>query len=153
MPSNTIEPHGDTDSDPSEATVNATFMGMEGVWEGDKFYFNRRKEGYVDGKHFVEYVEPVKNLKRKGELDEAEVLLLKLVDATEAESKRAGRGVAPWYYQQLAIIYHRQGQPEKELAILKRYDRQEKSPGVKPAVLAKRLLKLEASQRNRKAPK
>lgn len=118
-------------------------MGMEGVWKDSKFYFNRRKEGYVDGKHFTEYVETVKELKRVGKLDEAVDLLLKLVDATEAESNKGVGGVAPWYYEQLAIIYRKQNRLESEISILKRYENQEKAPGVKPEILAARLLKAE----------
>ena len=41
--------------------------------------------GYVDGRHYTEYVKTVKQLKRDGRLDEAVALLLRLVDATEAE--------------------------------------------------------------------
>ena len=116
---------------------------MEGVWKDSKFYLNRRKEGYVNGKHFTEYVETVRQLKRAGKLDEAADLLLKLVDATEAESNKGVGGVAPWYYEQLAIIYRKQNRLGREILILKRYENQEKAPGVKPRVLSARLLKAE----------
>jgi hypothetical protein len=121
--------------------VNEKFIGMEGVWKDDKFYFNRRKEGYVDGKHFTEHVEAVKELKRKGKLDDVEALLLKLVEATEAESKKGVSGVAPWYYEQLAIIYRKQDRLESEISILERYENQRRAPGAKPGILAERLVK------------
>lgn len=132
----------------SEITMQGNVAGKEltsrvGVFEDGKLYINRRKEGYVNGRHFTEYVETVKKLKRTGKLDEAEALLLKLVDATEAESAAGAGGVAPWYYEQLAIIYRKQNKLESEISILRRYDTQEKAPGVKPGVLAERLLKAE----------
>ncbi len=74
---------------------------------------------------------------------EAIALLLELVDATENESKQAGPGwgVAPWYYEQLAILYRREGGCNDEVTILERYQAQPKAPGVGPAKLAERLLK------------
>ncbi len=83
--------------------------------------------GYVAGKHFTEYVDTVKALKREGELDEAERLLLRLVEATEAENRVEGYGVAPWYYEQLAIIYRKREDYGKEIAILERYVQQQNS--------------------------
>jgi hypothetical protein len=63
-----------------------------------------REAGLVDGTHFTDYVEHVKQLKLEKRHDEAIDLLLKLLDATEAESRATGEshGVAPWYYEQLA---------------------------------------------------
>jgi uncharacterized Fe-S cluster-containing MiaB family protein len=52
------------------------------------------KVGYVGGKHFTEYVEKVKTLKRNGENEKAIKLLLKLVSATEKESNKNQMGVA-----------------------------------------------------------
>jgi hypothetical protein len=96
----------------------------------------------VDGKHYTDYVEAVKSLKKEGKLDEAITLLLRLVAATEAESAVTGLGVAPWYYEQLAIIYHKQVLPLEERAILERYAGQPKAPGAMPAKLAKWLQSL-----------
>jgi hypothetical protein len=126
-------------------------VGIGGVWEDGKLYLNRRKEGYVNERHFTEYIETVKQLKRAGKLDEAEALLIKLVDATEAESNTGIGGVAPWYYEQLAIIYRKQNRLESEISILKRYENQEKAPGVKPGILSARLLKAEALVRKAKS--
>jgi hypothetical protein len=49
-----------------------------------------RKPGVLGGRHYTEYVEQVKGLKRAGRLDEAEKLLLKLVDAVEEEARVGG---------------------------------------------------------------
>jgi hypothetical protein len=95
--------------------------------------------GYVQDKHYTEYVDSVKALKRDGNLVDAEILLLKLVDATEAEARAMGGGVAPWYYEQLAIIYRKQKRHADEVSILERYETHEKGPGTGPDQLAHRL--------------
>ncbi len=95
--------------------------------------------GYVDGKHYTEHVETVKQLKRDGNYHDAATLLLRLVDATESEDAVERFGVAPWYYEQLAIIYRKQGEPDSERTVLRRFARQRHAPGAKPAKLMKRL--------------
>ena len=103
------------------------------------------KPGFVDGRHYATYAEEVLRLKRAGDLDGAEALLLRLVDATEAETSAWGEGWGvPWYYEQLAIIYRKKKKPADELAILERYERQAKAPGLVPDRLAKRLAGLRA---------
>lgn len=99
--------------------------------------------GYVDGKHCTEHVATVKQLKRDGNCDDAVTLLLRLVDATESEDAVEEWGVAPGYYEQLAIVYRRQADPDSERGILRRFARQRHAPGVKPARLMKRLKKLD----------
>jgi hypothetical protein len=81
----------------------------------------RQKPGYYRGKHYTEYVEDVKRLKREDKYDDAEHLLWALVAATEAEVGVGMRGVAPWYYEQLAIIYRKRKAYQSEIAILERY--------------------------------
>ena len=100
------------------------------------------KPGYVDGKHFTRYIDTVKELKRKGEYDRAINLLLKLVEATEDESRVEGFGVAPWYYEQLAIIYKKIRDKDNEIKILERFTKQKHAPGVTPGKLYERLNKL-----------
>jgi hypothetical protein len=99
------------------------------------------ERGFVDGRHYTTYVEDVRTLKRGNQLDAAIALLLKLVEATEAEAAANGWGVAPWYYEQLAIIYAKTKQVAAEVRILERYAAQQKAPGVGPLVLAERLAK------------
>ena len=103
--------------------------------------------GFVDGKHFTEHVDTVKRLKRDGRLDEAEELLLRLVAATEKEAGVDGHGVAPWYYEQVAIVRAKRGDVEGELEILQRYARQQHAPGAKPEKLLLRLRKTEVKLR------
>ena len=68
-------------------------------------------------------------MKREDRLEDAERLLLEECDRQERESKETGLGVAAWFYEQLAVIYARQGRYAEELAILERYGRQIKEPG------------------------
>lgn len=105
-----------------------------------------KRAGQVEGAYYTDCVERVKQLKREERYLEAIDLLMKLVDATEAESKVAGPGwgVAPWYYEQLAIIYRKQKRYSEEAAILERYGAQPKAPGVGPRKLAERLAKARA---------
>ena len=77
--------------------------------------------GYYNGRHFTTFVADVEALKKDNRFDDAEKLLLELVAATEAEDEIAKMGVAPWYYEQLAVVYRKQKDPAKEVAILERY--------------------------------
>jgi hypothetical protein len=103
------------------------------------------KAGLVNGKHYTEYVELVRQLKRQGKLDGAEALLLRLIAAVEQEAEAENWVVAPWYYEQLAIIYRKQKDETRELDILKRFASQthgEAHP------LLDRLRKIEAERRS-----
>ena len=102
--------------------------------------------GYVDGKHFTEHVDTVEALKREGRLDEAERLLLQLVAATEAENRVNWFGVAPWYYEQLAIIYRKQQDYEKEISILERYAYEQRNTANLPSIHLTLLQRLEKAK-------
>ena len=99
------------------------------------------RRGYVDGAHFTEHVTKINDLKRAQRTDDAIALLLKCVNATEAEDSRDRMGVAPWYYQQLAVLYRKEKRSADEVSILERYERQRKAPGSMPPQLATRLVK------------
>ena len=79
------------------------------------------KSGFYKGRHYTDYVDKVKELKRAGEYAEAVALLLQLIDAVEQEANVEGWAVAPWYYEQLAIIYHKQKVFDAEVSILERF--------------------------------
>lgn len=98
--------------------------------------------GNYRGKHYTEWVEKVKDLKRDGQLDEALTLLHGLVEAVEREATTKHWGVAPWYYEQIAIICRKQGDLTGEMAILQRYDSQPAAPGSTAPKLAARLRKV-----------
>ncbi|MCF6095420.1 HIRAN domain-containing protein [Thermovorax subterraneus] len=97
------------------------------------------KPGYYQGKYYTEYVDLVKQLKRAGEYEKAEKLLIALIEAVESESIEKDWAVAPWYYEQLAIIYRRQKNLTKELEILERFSKQKIGPGATPPQFFKRL--------------
>lgn len=103
-----------------------------------------RSEGFYNGRHYSDYVEEVRNLKRDGILAQAEKLLIDLIEAIECEARVMHWGVAPWYYSQLAIIYRKQNQTENEIAILQRFARQRHAPGAGPAKLLDRLKELQS---------
>lgn len=100
--------------------------------------------GRIRGRHYTDYVEDVKSFRRSNQDEPAERLLLELVDATEEESRIRGTGVAPWYYEQLAIIYRKRKDPSAEVAVLERYTSQPHAPGAGPTKLAERLMKARA---------
>ena len=99
--------------------------------------------GYYQGRHYTTYVWDVEELKRNGRLDEAERLLIELVKATEAEDKAERHGVAPWYYEQLAMIYRSRKEYKKEIAILERFAKKRHAPGVGVQRLTERLSRVQ----------
>ena len=92
---------------------------------------------------YVQIVGKVKALKNKGQNKKAIKLLLSAVELVEKESNYIGHdwGVAPWYYEQLAILYRKEKDYRNEVKILERYTRQVEAPGQGPQKLAKRLVK------------
>jgi hypothetical protein len=100
-----------------------------------------QEPGYINGRHYTTYVSDVENLKKNNKMEEAERLLLELVEATESESISKGWGVSPWYYEELAKIYRKQKIYTKEVAILERFAKQKHAAGVKPPRLLERLKK------------
>jgi hypothetical protein len=87
-------------------------------------------------------IESIKRAKREGRLADAENELLRELDRQETQARTNGWGVAPWYYEQLAIIYAKEKRYADEIAVLQRYDKQPKAPGAMPAQLRERLEKL-----------
>lgn len=77
------------------------------------------ERGMVNGLHYLELVEPIKQLKREGRLEEALVLCLAAIEG--AERARNGREPAPAYTEHAAIIYRKLGRREEEIAILQRW--------------------------------
>jgi hypothetical protein len=77
------------------------------------------KRGMVDGVHYLELIEPIKQLKREGRLDEALVLCYKAIEAAEGDA--GGREPAPWYTEQTAIVHRKLSQRDEEIAVLKRW--------------------------------
>ncbi|MHC6220495.1 hypothetical protein [Arthrobacter sp. MMS24-S77] len=96
----------------------------------------------VDGVHYLELVEPIKQLKREGRFEEALVLCYKAIEA--AEGNAGGREPAPWYTEQAAIVHRKLGQKNEELAVLKRWLARSPKAHRAGSSIAERLAKLEA---------
>lgn len=75
--------------------------------------------------------------------------LMGWMDSTEAEASANGWGVAPRPYLDLAKLYRKLKRIDDEIAVLERFDRQEKAPGVVPGQLADRLEKARALRAKR----
>jgi hypothetical protein len=100
------------------------------------------KRGMVDGFHYLELVEPIKQLKREGRNEEALVLRYKAIEGAEGD---AGRDApAPAYTEQAAIIHRKLGQKEEEIAVLKRWLARCPKAHRAGSSMAERLGKLEA---------
>lgn len=81
---------------------------------------------------------------------EEERNLFAYIEETEADAARNGWGVAPGWYERLAILYRKQKRYDDEVEILERYEAQPKAPGALPKKLAERLIKARAIRvRNR----
>ncbi len=103
-----------------------------------------RKLGYLNGRHYTEYVKTVEHLIEQKEFDEVESLLRKLIEVIEQESHVTDCGVAPWYYEKLAVLYRKQKRVEDEIDILEHFANQKHAPGEKPSRLIDRLKKLKS---------
>jgi hypothetical protein len=79
------------------------------------------KAGIVDGSHYLQTVEPIKQLKREGRLEEALALCYSAIEGAERAAKREKLDPAPWYTEQAAIIHRKLGQRDEEIAVLKRF--------------------------------
>lgn len=118
------------------------------------FRVKQLDDAKVDGAMYwaPDNVEGVKQLKREGRLDEAEALLRKLIGATEGEDEKLRWGVAPWYYEQLAIVLRKQQKYDEEIEVLERFARQRHAPGASVPKLLERLEKAKAKRKNRRKP-
>ena len=100
--------------------------------------------GSYRGRHFSSFVPEVERLKREGDLQGAERLLVTLIETTEAEDEATEAGVRPWYYEKLAVIYRERKDYASELAVLERFSRHRQAPGATPRLLLERLEKVRA---------
>jgi hypothetical protein len=94
----------------------------------------------VDGVHYLELVEPIKELKRQGRLEEALVLAYKAIEATESAHQE---GAMPTFYsEQAAIILRKLGRRDEEIEVLRRWVRKV-GPQWRRGTIPDRLAKLE----------
>ncbi len=96
-----------------------------GSWEQ---HATEMHTGMINGVHYLELIEPIKELKRKGNLKEALELCYQAIEATENEAlakKNQGEDyyLPPAYTIQAAIIHRKLKQYDEEIAVLERYHR------------------------------
>ncbi|MCA1510222.1 exonuclease domain-containing protein [Bradyrhizobium sp. NBAIM01] len=103
----------------------------------------------LESSRITAVVENVQALKREGRLDEALQVLLPQLDLWENDAAAGLGGVAPWYYEQAAIIYRKLKRFDDEIAVLERFAAQPHSPGASPPELLKRLEKAKWSEARR----
>lgn len=103
------------------AEAHAATVGMvrDALDGDDPHRAEQFSRGLVDGTHYLETVEPIKQLKREGKLEEALALCYLAIEG--AEAARDGQEPAPWYTEQAAIIHRKLGQRDKEVAVLRRW--------------------------------
>ena len=75
--------------------------------------------GMVRGVHYLELIEPIKQLKRESRFTEALELCYAAIEG--AENGREGREPAPWYTEQAAIVHRKLGERDKEISVLERW--------------------------------
>jgi len=102
------------------------------------------RPGHVRGEHYSTFAPEVCRLVKLQKLQAAETLLRELIEASEAEARLSGMGVASWYYEQLAEIYCAQGDARAAVAILTRFRRQRGTPSDLRRPLLIRLKRLTA---------
>ena len=98
------------------------------------------ERGMVDGVHYLELVEPIKELKRQGRNEDALQLCLRAIEG--AENGREFGAPAPWYTMQAAILYRKLGQRELEIGVLERWMRAASAKSADGSEVAERLRKL-----------
>ena len=103
----------------AEAHAATTDMVRNALDGDDPHSAEQFRRGLVDGTHYLETIEPIKQLKREGKLEEALALCYLAIGG--AEAARDGREPAPWYTEQAAIIHRKLGQRDEEVAVLRRW--------------------------------
>lgn len=107
-----------TDQWAREAQAETHAMVSESLAEGG-FRAEEFRRGMVNGVHYLELVEPIKQLKREGRLEEALELCYRAIEG--AEKTRGIREPAPWYTLQAAIVHRKLRQKDAEIAVLQRW--------------------------------
>lgn len=97
----------------------------------------------VGGVHYLELVEPIKQLKREGNLQEA--LKLCYVAIESAEKDKSGGCPAPFYTIQAAIVHRKLRERDEEVTVLKRWLAASPKRYRQGSTVAERLAKIESS--------
>lgn len=103
----------------AEAAASTASMIREALEGDDPRRAEEFRRGLVDGVHYLQTIEPIKQLKGEGKLEEALELCYRAIEGAEAD--REDREPAPWYTEQAAIIHRKRGEREQEIAVLRRW--------------------------------
>lgn len=106
--------------------------------------------GMVKGYHYIELVEPIKQLKRDGRLRDALTLAYVAIAAAENEARNSGREPAPAYTMHAAIIHRKLGQHDEERTVLERWISATPAERRKGSKVAERLGKLNSNARHQR---
>ena len=115
--------------------------------------YPRLDEATVEGEMYwsEDHIEAVKRMKREGRLDDAAHRLKLMVNAAHRESQMISEGgVAPWPFEQLAIVFRKQKKHEDEIRLLEIFMELPHAPGAGPQRLKERLEKARSAQLKRK---
>jgi hypothetical protein len=75
----------------------------------------------VRGRHYIQWVSTLDELREQGDDEQALPLLLEIIEAAERAAQIQSLEPPPGYTERAAVIYRRQGNLEAEVAILRRY--------------------------------
>ena len=121
----------------------------------DSYERQQRREdaaSQVRGRHYVDWVPTLDELRSEGRAEEALKLLLEIIDAAERAAVVSGREPAPGYTERAAVIYRGRGDYAAEVAIIERWEAacppERRGPGAAQGRLAKRLGKARALQQD-----
>lgn len=97
------------------------------------------------GRHYVDWVPVLDELRSAGRDQEGLELLLELIDAAERAARVTGREPTPGYTHRAAVIYRRRRDYAAEIAIIERWQaacpRERRGPGATQEKLSQRLQK------------
>lgn len=79
------------------------------------------RAGMSTGIHYLESVEPIQELKRRGRLRDALELCYIATEGAEGASARSQIAPPPFYTIQAAIIHRKLGERDREIAVLRRW--------------------------------
>lgn len=78
-------------------------------------------KGQYKGKLYSEYNDTIRILLKMGRLDEAEKLIIDLINTIEAENNVNNLSLLTGYYANLANIYHKRKDISNEIKVLERF--------------------------------
>jgi hypothetical protein len=94
---------------------------VQNAADGSQVRAAQFEAGTVSGVHYLELIEPIKQLKRDGKLEEALTLCYAAIEGAEGSARAEDTSPAPWYTEQAAIIFRKLGDRDGEVAVLQRW--------------------------------